>query len=121
MFTEVPYRGNPVAVVLDGQGLSQDEMQRFARWTNLSETTFVLPPTGSGADYRVRIFTPSQELPFAGHPTLGTCHAWLSGGWPARLRRRHRPGMRRRPGHHPPGGRRPGVRRPAADPDRPGG
>src|SRR6185437_10221762 len=66
--------------VLDGRGLSQDEMQRFARWTNLSETTFVLPPTSSGADYRVRIFTPSQELPFAGHPTLGTCHAWLTAG-----------------------------------------
>jgi PhzF family phenazine biosynthesis protein len=80
VFTEVPYRGNPVAVVLDGQGLSQDEMQRFARWTNLSETTFVLPPAADGADYRVRIFTPSQELPFAGHPTLGTCHAWLSAG-----------------------------------------
>ena len=80
MFTEVPYRGNQVAVVLDGQGLSQDEMQRFARWTNLSETTFVLPPEASGADYRVRIFTPGQELPFAGHPTLGTCHAWLEAG-----------------------------------------
>jgi PhzF family phenazine biosynthesis protein len=80
VFTEVPYRGNPVAVVLDGQGLSQDEMQRFARWTNLSETTFVLPPAVSGADYRVRIFTPGQELPFAGHPTLGTCHAWLEAG-----------------------------------------
>ena len=80
MFTEVPYRGNPVAVVLDGQGLSQDEMQRFARWTNLSETTFVLPPEASGADYRVRSFTPGQELPFAGHPTLGTCHAWLEAG-----------------------------------------
>jgi PhzF family phenazine biosynthesis protein len=82
VFTELPYRGNPVAVVLDGQGLSQDEMQRFARWTNLSETTFVLPPEASGADYRVRIFTPEQELPFAGHPTLGTCHAWLTAGGP---------------------------------------
>jgi PhzF family phenazine biosynthesis protein len=80
VFTEVPYRGNPVAVVLDGQGLSPDEMQRFARWTNLSETTFVLPSDDSGADYRVRIFTPGQELPFAGHPTLGTCHAWLAAG-----------------------------------------
>jgi PhzF family phenazine biosynthesis protein len=80
VFTEVPYRGNPVAVVHDGQGLSRDEMQRFARWTNLSETTFVLPPEASGADYRVRIFTPDQELPFAGHPTLGTCHAWLTAG-----------------------------------------
>jgi PhzF family phenazine biosynthesis protein len=67
-----------VAVVLDGDGLGPEEMQRFARWTNLSETTFVLPPTASGADYRLRIFTPSLELPFAGHPTLGSCHAWLS-------------------------------------------
>ena len=78
VFTDVPYRGNPVAVVLDGDGLSTAEMQRFAHWTNLSETTFVLPPTASGADYRVRIFTPTLELPFAGHPTLGTCHAWLA-------------------------------------------
>ncbi|HET7589495.1 MAG TPA: PhzF family phenazine biosynthesis protein [Solirubrobacterales bacterium] len=72
--------GNPVAVVLDAGGLSGEEMQRFARWTNLSETTFVLPPADPGADYRVRIFTPALELPFAGHPTLGTCHAWLEGG-----------------------------------------
>jgi len=78
VFAEEPCRGNPVAVVLDGEGLSDDEMARFARWTNLSETTFVLPPTLPGADYRVRILTPSLELPFAGHPTLGTCHAWLS-------------------------------------------
>ncbi len=84
MFTETPYLGNPVAVVLDGDGLATEEMQRFARWTNLSETTFVLPPTAAGADYRVRIFTPVLELPFAGHPTLGTCHAWLrAGGAPA--------------------------------------
>ena len=69
--------GNPVAVVLEADGLSDEQMQRFAQWTNLSETTFVLPTTRPGADYRVRIFTPSQELPFAGHPTLGTCHAWL--------------------------------------------
>jgi PhzF family phenazine biosynthesis protein len=79
VFTEVPYAGNPVAVVLDGEGLSGEEMQRFANWTNLSETTFVLPPDDPGADYRVRIFTPVTELPFAGHPTLGTCHAWLEG------------------------------------------
>lgn len=72
--------GNPVAVVLDAEGLSDEEMQRFARWTNLSETTFVLPPDEPGADYRVRIFTPVLELPFAGHPTLGTCHAWLEAG-----------------------------------------
>jgi PhzF family phenazine biosynthesis protein len=77
VFTTAPYHGNPVAVVLDGGGLTTEEMQRFAHWTNLSETTFVLPPTDSGADYRVRIFTPVIELPFAGHPTLGTCHAWL--------------------------------------------
>ena len=78
VFTETAYTGNPVAVVLDGDGLSDDEMQRFAAWTNLSETTFLLPPSTGGADYRVRIFTPSRELPFAGHPTLGSCHAWLS-------------------------------------------
>jgi PhzF family phenazine biosynthesis protein len=72
--------GNPVAVVLDAEGLGDEEMQRFANWTNLAETTFVLPPTASEADYRVRIFTPVLELPFAGHPTLGTCHAWLQGG-----------------------------------------
>jgi PhzF family phenazine biosynthesis protein len=78
VFTSAPYRGNPVAVVLDAEGLSTEEMQRFAHWTNLSETTFVLP--SERADYRVRIFTPEQELPFAGHPTLGTCHAWLEAG-----------------------------------------
>jgi len=77
VFTTTPYRGNPVAVVLDGEGLDTDAMQRFANWTNLSETTFVLAPTVDEADYRVRIFTPTLELPFAGHPTLGTCHAWL--------------------------------------------
>ena len=79
VFTDTPYAGNPVAVVLDGDGLSTEEMQRFADWTNLSETTFVLPPQDPAADYRVRIFTPVAELPFAGHPTLGTCHAWLAG------------------------------------------
>ncbi|CAN5228067.1 PhzF family phenazine biosynthesis protein [soil metagenome] len=78
VFTTTPYHGNPVAVVLDGDGLSTERMQRFAHWMNLSETTFVLPPTRPEADYRVRIFTPVEELPFAGHPTLGTCHAWLS-------------------------------------------
>ncbi|MGI8722438.1 MAG: PhzF family phenazine biosynthesis protein, partial [Geodermatophilaceae bacterium] len=83
VYTDTPYLGNPVAVVLDGQGLSAEEMQRFAHWTNLSETTFVLPPTEPRADYRVRIFTPVAELPFAGHPTLGTCHAWLAAGDPA--------------------------------------
>ncbi len=80
VFAAEPYRGNPVAVVLESRGLSDAQMQRFARWTNLSETTFVLPPEAPEADYRVRIFTPSTELPFAGHPTLGTCHAWLSAG-----------------------------------------
>lgn len=80
VFTDKPFFGNPLAVVLDGTGLSDADMQRFARWTNLSETTFVLPPTEAGADYRVRIFTPGGELGFAGHPTLGTCHAWLAAG-----------------------------------------
>jgi PhzF family phenazine biosynthesis protein len=78
VFAASPFLGNPVAVVLDGTGLASEDMQRFAHWTNLSETTFVLPPTTSEADYRVRIFTPTSELPFAGHPTLGTCHAWLT-------------------------------------------
>ena len=80
VFTATPYFGNPLAVVLDGNGLDDAAMQRFARWTNLSETTFVLAPTHSAADYRVRIFTPGGELPFAGHPTLGSCHAWLEAG-----------------------------------------
>ncbi|WP_313562892.1 PhzF family phenazine biosynthesis protein [Diaphorobacter nitroreducens] len=84
VFTATPYLGNPLAVVLDGEGLSTEEMQRFTNWTNLSEATFVLPPTpeghAAGADYRVRIFCPGRELPFAGHPTLGTCHAWLQAG-----------------------------------------
>lgn len=84
VFTDVAYRGNPVAVVLDGDGLTAEEMQRFANWTNLSETTFVLPPTAAEGDYRVRIFTPVLELPFAGHPTLGTCHAWRTSGGQAR-------------------------------------
>ena len=84
MFSPAPYRGNPVAVVLEADGLSTEAMQQFATWTNLSETTFVLPPSSADADYRVRIFTPASELPFAGHPTLGTCHAWLeAGGQPA--------------------------------------
>jgi PhzF family phenazine biosynthesis protein len=80
VFTAVPYLGNPLAVVVDGSGLTTAEMQRFAHWTNLSETTFLLPPTRPDADYAVRIFTPSNELPFAGHPTLGSCHAWLEAG-----------------------------------------
>jgi PhzF family phenazine biosynthesis protein len=84
VFTAQPYLGNPLAVVLDGTGLGTEDMQAFARWTNLSETTFLLPPSpeaaAQGADYRVRIFTPGDELPFAGHPTLGSCHAWLQAG-----------------------------------------
>ncbi|MBT9466760.1 PhzF family phenazine biosynthesis protein [Hydrogenophaga sp.] len=88
VFTETPYLGNPLAVVLDGSGLSTEAMQQFTDWTNLSECTFVLPPTAeaqaAGADYRVRIFCPGRELPFAGHPTLGTCHAWLKAGGQAR-------------------------------------
>ncbi len=83
VFTAVPYRGNPLAVVLDGTALSTEEMQQFTNWTNLSEATFLLPPTQGGADYRVRIFSSGRELPFAGHPTVGSCHAWLeSGGRP---------------------------------------
>jgi PhzF family phenazine biosynthesis protein len=87
VFSDQAYRGNPLAVVLDGSGLSTEDMQRFACWTNLSETTFLLPPTpegsAAGADYQVRIFTTAYEMPFAGHPTLGSCHAWLeSGGMP---------------------------------------
>jgi len=80
VFSSEPFLGNPVAVVLNGSGLSKAQMQTFARWMNLSETTFVEPPDNPGADYKVRIFTPSAELPFAGHPTLGTCHAWLESG-----------------------------------------
>jgi PhzF family phenazine biosynthesis protein len=90
VFTTDAYAGNPVAVVLDGEGLTFEQMARFTRWTNLSEATFVLPPTRAAADYRVRIFTSASttparaevdwELPFAGHPTLGTCHAWLEAG-----------------------------------------
>ena len=78
VFSPTPYQGNPVAVVFDCEGLSSEQMGAFARWTNLSETTFALAPTVAGADYRVRIFTPTREHAFAGHPTLGTCHAWLA-------------------------------------------
>ena len=84
VFTATPYLGNPLAVVLDGTGLGTEQMQQFTNWTNLSEATFLLPPTeagaAAGADYRVRIFCPGRELPFAGHPTLGSCHAWLEAG-----------------------------------------
>lgn len=87
VFSAKPYFGNALAVVLDGTGLSDADMQRFALWTNLAETTFILPPTAeaaaAGADYQVRIFTTAYEMPFAGHPTLGSCHAWLEhGGMP---------------------------------------
>ncbi|HXD29069.1 MAG TPA: PhzF family phenazine biosynthesis protein [Arthrobacter sp.] len=85
VFTATPYLGNALAVVLEADGLDEAEMLRFANWTNLAETTFVLPPTDPEADYRVRIFTTTTELPFAGHPTLGTAHAWLeAGGRPRR-------------------------------------
>lgn len=80
VFGASPYRGNPVAVVLDADGLTDDELARFSVWTNLSECTFVLPPTEPGADYAVRIFSLDQELPFAGHPTLWTARAWLDAG-----------------------------------------
>ncbi|WP_246490535.1 PhzF family phenazine biosynthesis protein [Brevibacterium oceani] len=85
VFSAVPFRGNPVAVVLEADGLDDEQMARIANWTNLSETTFVLSPTDPAADYRLRIFTPRRELPFAGHPTLGSAAAWLdAGGTPAR-------------------------------------
>jgi len=80
VFSRDPLRGNPLAVVLDAEGIDDTRMAAFAQWTNLSETTFLLPPTDPQADYRVRIFTTLEELPFAGHPTLGSCHAWLAHG-----------------------------------------
>ncbi|MFT8797500.1 PhzF family phenazine biosynthesis protein [Zymomonas mobilis] len=80
VFTSGKFKGNPVAVVAFADHLSTEEMQSFARWMNLSETTFLLKPTSPDADYRLRIFTPRAELPFAGHPTLGSCHAWLQAG-----------------------------------------
>ena len=80
VFSPRPLGGNPVAVVLDSEGLTTDQMERFTRWSNLSEATFLVPPTDAAADYSVRIFTAGGELPFAGHPTLGTCHAWLRAG-----------------------------------------
>ncbi len=84
VFTATPLRGNPLAVVHGADALDEATMQSFARWTNLSETSFLLRPTSPEADYRVRIFTPGGELPFAGHPTLGSCHAWLEQGGKAR-------------------------------------
>jgi PhzF family phenazine biosynthesis protein len=88
VFTGQPYLGNPLAVVMDASGLDAPAMQQFTRWTNLSEASFLLPPSDPGADYQVRIFTPYRELPFAGHPTLGSCHAWLAGGGAPRSDRR---------------------------------
>ena len=124
VFTTEPFLGNPLAVVLDAEGLTTDEMTRFARWTNLSETTFVLPPEDPAADYRVRIFTSSSstpqrpssfELPFAGHPTLGTCHAWLEASGAPRDDGPDHPGVRRRPDPDPPARwRRAGLRGPTA-------
>jgi PhzF family phenazine biosynthesis protein len=88
VFSDEPLLGNPLAVVFAAEGLSAERMQAITRWMNLSETAFLLPPTAADADYRVRIFTVERELPFAGHPTLGTCHAWLeSGGRPRDPRR----------------------------------
>ena len=82
VFTAVPTKGNGLAVVVDGDGLADAHMQEFAAWTYLAETTFLLPPTDPSADYKVRIFTPKREMPFAGYPTLGSCAAWLhSGRW----------------------------------------
>ncbi|HET9835228.1 MAG TPA: PhzF family phenazine biosynthesis isomerase, partial [Rhodanobacteraceae bacterium] len=80
VFTARPLQGNPLAVVVDAQGLDSGTMQRFAAWTNLSETTFLLPPTQPGADYRVRIFTPRSELPFAGHPSVGSAFVAIESG-----------------------------------------
>ncbi len=80
VFASQPLRGNPLAVVVGADALTDSQMAAFANWTNLSETTFLLQPRTAGADYRVRIFTPARELPFAGHPTLGSCHVWLASG-----------------------------------------
>jgi PhzF family phenazine biosynthesis protein len=80
VFTDTALKGNPLAVVLDGSGIEAQAMQRFTDWTNLSEATFVSAPTRADADYALRIFCPGRELPFAGHPTLGSCHAWLAAG-----------------------------------------
>uniref|UniRef100_E1TC54 Phenazine biosynthesis protein PhzF family n=1 Tax=Burkholderia sp. (strain CCGE1003) TaxID=640512 RepID=E1TC54_BURSG len=88
VFTSVPFKGNPLAVVFDADALSADQMQAIAHWTNLSETTFLLRPTDPAADYRVRIFTTHGELPFAGHPTLGTAHALLESGYQPQQRGR---------------------------------
>ena len=96
VFSTEPLKGNPVAVVHDADGLSDAEMQQFAHWTNLSETTFLLAPTDPAADYRLRIFTPGTELPFAGHPTIGSAHAWLEAGGVPHSDEELRPGVRLR-------------------------
>ena len=117
VFTATPYLGNALAVVLDGSELTNAQMQNFARWTNLSETTFLLPPSpqalAAGADYQVRIFAPGYEMPFAGHPTLGSCHAWLEAGGlprdPARVVQQCKAGLvaiTRTPNAASPGGQR---------------
>lgn len=112
VFTRTPLQGNPVAVVLEAEGLSTAQMLALARWTNLSETTFVLKPTHPAADYKVRIFTTEKELPFAGHPTLGTAHALLEAGLAPKRLWDGDAGMRRRPGGGQyPAGRHIGVRR----------
>lgn len=88
VFGDAPFLGNALAVIVDGAGLEDAAMQRIARWTNLAETVFLVPPTSPAADYRARIFTPTEELPFAGHPTLGSAHAWLASGGVPRARDR---------------------------------
>ena len=95
VFSSEPLLGNPVAVVHGADGITDEEMAGFARWTNLSETTFLLEPTDERADYRLRIFTPGVELPFAGHPTLGSAHAWLEAGGTPKQEGEARPGVRR--------------------------
>jgi predicted PhzF superfamily epimerase YddE/YHI9 len=121
VFSAVPLKGNPLAVVHAAQGLDDTTMAAFARWTNLSETTFLLPPTDPAADYRVRIFTPGGELPFAGHPTLGSCHAWLAAGGRAAHPRRGGAGMWRGAGACAPARRPAGLCRAAAAPQRAAG
>ena len=96
VFTSEPTKGNGLAVVVDGDGLSDRQMQDFAAWTNLAETTFLLPPTTDDADYKVRIFTPAREMLFAGHPTLGSCASWLKSGGNPRTAGRRQTGVRRR-------------------------
>ena len=97
VFTAEPHRGNPLAVVHDATGLDDDAMAAFARWTNLSETVFLLPPGDPAADYRLHIFTPGGELPFAGHPTLGACYSWLAAGGPQARSQLARKTRHRRP------------------------